>query len=166
MNDICERKPEFKKHHAHRLRLLIEKLESLPRKAFDFSMWASGKLQSEPQCGTTACAGGWATTIPVFRRAGLFLVNTSPHSDIQYANYDVLYSPEGKPDRERPFMYHEGHEAMAEVLGLTEDEACVFIPHGWDYGHVTRSSIVRRLKRLLRDKIHEAERLRGRKLNW
>lgn len=80
-----------------RLTKLAERLETLPRKAFNIDGWAGNrnphsysrhdiprealnafgnnlKEDLDPEkaisCGTTACACGWATTIPSFRRRG------------------------------------------------------------------------------------------------
>lgn len=41
--------------------------------SFDMGVWADNEKNGRPACGTRACAMGWATTIPSFRRAGLFL---------------------------------------------------------------------------------------------
>lgn len=71
-----------------RLTTLIEFMEKLPKSAnkhFDMSAWfrhigthSHGIMNNKPipanalkHCGTTACALGWAATIPAFRRAGL-----------------------------------------------------------------------------------------------
>lgn len=60
----------------NRLLKLAEFLETkVPRKQFDMRNWvgASWKGEKNLSCGTTACAMGWATTIPSFRRLGLRL---------------------------------------------------------------------------------------------
>jgi hypothetical protein len=61
-----------------RLLKLAELLESLPPERFDFSQYVgddySGK--SAQLCGSTACALGWATTMPNLRRLGLRLGRT------------------------------------------------------------------------------------------
>lgn len=54
-----------------RLLVLAEFLETkVPIEKFNLDTWASGELD---ECGTTACACGWATTIPEFAAAGLTL---------------------------------------------------------------------------------------------
>lgn len=63
--------------HAKRLLKLADFLEKLPRKRFDYATWVGDTwdgtpLQSE-SCGTTACALGWAATMPLFRRLGASL---------------------------------------------------------------------------------------------
>src|SRR5688572_7294928 len=59
--------------YAARLLRLAELLEALPRKRFNFTSWVGDDWRgaSDLSCGTTACALGWATTIPSLRRAGL-----------------------------------------------------------------------------------------------
>lgn len=50
-------------------------LEKLPRARFDYDTFVGKdwKGKKDLSCGTTACAIGWATTIPAFRKAGLRL---------------------------------------------------------------------------------------------
>lgn len=66
--------------HAKRLRLLADRLETVPPDQFDIDMWAGASPRPEPgkaptvgDCGTVACAVGWATTVPELSRAGLRL---------------------------------------------------------------------------------------------
>lgn len=65
------------KDHVFKRRLLklADFLDKLPRKRFDYSHWAGKDWggKSDLSCGTTACALGWATTIPSLRKAGLRL---------------------------------------------------------------------------------------------
>jgi hypothetical protein len=62
-----------------RLLKLAAFLEKLPRKRFDYGKWArwdstdAADLSGAPSCGTAACALGWATTMPAFRRLGLYM---------------------------------------------------------------------------------------------
>lgn len=66
-----------------RLEKLCDLLENLPRKRFDYSHWVGEDWQGKPDlsCGTTACALGWATTIPSLRRLGLRLYKAEDQSD-------------------------------------------------------------------------------------
>lgn len=67
-----------------RLERLCKLLDELPRKRFHYDTWVGPEWQGSPDlsCGTTACAGGWATTIPAFRRLGLRAVRRGEHNDI------------------------------------------------------------------------------------
>jgi hypothetical protein len=59
--------------YKSRLLKLADFLEKLPRKRFCFQ-WFVGldwKGADDLSCGTTACALGWATTMPTFKRLGL-----------------------------------------------------------------------------------------------
>jgi len=66
---------KLKNKKWNRILKLADFLESLPRKRFDFSIWVGNEWKGAPDlsCGTTACALGWATTLPLFRRLGLRL---------------------------------------------------------------------------------------------
>lgn len=59
----------------NRLLKLADFLAKLPRNRFDYNYWVGvdwgGK--QDLSCGTTACALGWAATMPTFRRLGLHL---------------------------------------------------------------------------------------------
>jgi hypothetical protein len=58
-----------------RLLVLAEFLETkVPWSRFDLGVW-SDKIGGPNECGTTACACGWGTTIAEFRVAGFRLVN-------------------------------------------------------------------------------------------
>lgn len=77
----------MKYYHKKRLLKLADFLENLPRENFDLDTWWSPaqshvnnftKFKKNPHfCGTTACAAGWACTIPSFKRAGLTVKTTS-----------------------------------------------------------------------------------------
>lgn len=61
-----------------RILMLADFVEKVKEERFDYHSWAGYEWAGDPKlsCGTTACALGWATTIPFFRRLGLHLVNT------------------------------------------------------------------------------------------
>jgi len=98
---------------------LIEFMESLPRSAnekFDMGAWVQhdGEDHEHPvgqivdaskdlkHCGTSACALGWATAVPSFRKAGL-KVWSNPHNvtELNLENFD----------------------AAAAFFGLTQDQS-------------------------------------------
>ena len=60
--------------NAHRLELVAKKLDENP--PFDFTIWIgqTWKGAEDLSCGTTACAIGWAATIPELYEAGLRIV--------------------------------------------------------------------------------------------
>lgn len=66
----------FKAYHARRLLKLANVLDDVPDNRFDMSTWGTPDFLEKPACGTSACALGWATTIPSLRdkrRCGLRL---------------------------------------------------------------------------------------------
>jgi hypothetical protein len=70
-------RPSFQ---AKRLLKLADFLEDIPRKHFDMGQYASKDPNGKGKfkCGTTACALGWATQIPAFRKLG-FKMNSKGH---------------------------------------------------------------------------------------
>lgn len=68
---------------------LADFLDTLPSKRFDFNTWVGDDWKGKPDlsCGTTACALGWAATIPAFRKRGLRLTMRGGYADVLYENY-------------------------------------------------------------------------------
>lgn len=61
--------------YKRRLLKLADFLYELPPTRFAYESWVGESWEGKPDlsCGTTACAFGWATTIPSFRKLGLRL---------------------------------------------------------------------------------------------
>ena len=61
--------------NKRRLEAVAKKLDALPRERFDYGQWVDHSWKGNPDlpCGASACALGWATTIPALRKAGLRL---------------------------------------------------------------------------------------------
>jgi hypothetical protein len=124
---------------VRRLRKLAAFLRELPRRKFDFGTWARDPGNPDPEhrikldphdCKTVACAAGWATCIPEFKRAGLRLRNGIPSM------------PSGAA----------GSHAMAEVLGIDEGIAQEYFASPYYYGgKVTPKKVARGLERLADD---------------
>lgn len=66
------------KNHVYKNRLLklADFLDNLLDEQFSFDRWVGNDWDQKANlsCGTSACALGWATTIPLFRKLGLRLV--------------------------------------------------------------------------------------------
>lgn len=64
---------QYKAVGLDRLSALATFLEKLPRERFDYTNWVGRdwKGKRDLSCGTSACALGWATTMPRFRKLGL-----------------------------------------------------------------------------------------------
>lgn len=67
-----------------RLLKLADFLEKLPPRKFAMRTWATAAKEGRPSCGTAACALGWATAIPAFYKAGLYLHPTPERLFHQY----------------------------------------------------------------------------------
>ena len=114
--------------NAEHLHLLAAELRQWPFEQFNFAVWVGDDWQGKPDfsCGTTACALGVATTMPIFQALGLKLVKS------RYgAGYVIV---EG---REPTHLYSGGeislidtslHSAMT-IFDLTREEAnYLFVP--------------------------------------
>jgi len=115
--------------NKNRLLKLADFLSTLPRNRFDFSNWVGKDWGGKPDlsCGTTACALGWATTIPSLRRAGLRLVHDE---QVDNQAYVTLNGQVGSWDD--PF--ESSQAAAKEVFGLDYDEfSFLFIPESFSY---------------------------------
>jgi hypothetical protein len=66
-----------------RLLKLADFLENLKPRQFNLATWtvSCGEKTDDAACGTVACACGWATTIPSFRRAGFRLARRLSWTD-------------------------------------------------------------------------------------
>lgn len=89
-----------------RLLKLADFLDALPPARFDYGVWVRSDWQgsSDLSCGTAACALGWATTIPEFRKMGLRLVR-------RFKSGVPVYKS------------REGASAAAAFFGVTDEEA-------------------------------------------
>lgn len=107
--------PEEIKESARRLLVLAEFLEKLPMARFDYQSWVGNdwKGKQDLSCGTTACALGWAATMPEFRALGLRIipqdvpwsrgvVGTDKHADPFLAAQDTFLLD----DVESTYLFH------------------------------------------------------------
>jgi len=101
-----------------RLLALADLLEKLPRRRFEYARWVgtSWKGKQDLSCGTTACALGWAATMPSLRRAGLRLMPSTEYADGFYHGVVALkgdrYATNSSP-----------YEAAKEVFAIDYAEA-------------------------------------------
>lgn len=77
--------------YKRRLLKLADFLSEFPPTRFSYESWVGEEWEGKPDlsCGTTACAFGWATTIPSFRKLGLQL-KKSPrenHAHVTIKNF-------------------------------------------------------------------------------
>lgn len=115
-----------------RLLKLASFLRTLPRKRFDYRWWVGDDWQGgkDLSCGTTACALGWATVIPEFRKKGLKL---------EFDEWDA-----GKVR----FGHREGLRAAEAFFGIHFNEAAsLFLPNG--DANATAKQVARKIERFV-----------------
>lgn len=113
-----------------RLLKLVDFLETadLPGE-FDMGSWSKEEENGRPKCGTAACAMGWATTIPSFRRAGLFLNEC------------------GDPE----FKGYTESQAAARFFGIENEQALnLFVYYNHEHrGTAARQAVARCIRHLI-----------------
>lgn len=107
--------------HARRLLLLARKLDRVPKRRFNFRFWVGDDWggAKDLSCGTSACALGWATTLPSLQRLGLSLIRKSDTNT--YGDVVLL-----RPGKRRL----DANGAAKAVFGLDKNGfERLFIPH-------------------------------------
>lgn len=70
--------------NKRRLHALIKFMDKVPAKRFTMDWFSNAgfnkQISLKSDCGASACALGWATAIPSFRRAGLRMIDAAPAS--------------------------------------------------------------------------------------
>jgi hypothetical protein len=122
------------KTHKRRLLKLATFLDELPENRFNYRHWVdkdTWKGKPDLSCGTTACALGWATTIPEFRNLGLRLCR----DEID------IGAVEGKLLNKRTRIRETFENAAERIFGLEYDEAH-FLFLGFFNGLKTKDNIL------------------------
>jgi hypothetical protein len=86
--------------NKERLLRLAEFLEKeVPKDRFYYNHWVGHDWRGmdDLSCGTTACALGWAATIPEFHEAGLRLLKGHKRVDGTYYGYVGVVNAQGTP---------------------------------------------------------------------
>ena len=103
-----------------RLLKLADQLDKVKRSQFDFTDFVGcpvdGKSPKEDlSCGTSACALGWAGSMPLFRRLGLKL---------EVERYvDAFYGPRMSIELQYKGDEHSVFEGASEIFAIDEDQA-------------------------------------------
>lgn len=126
--------------NKRRLLVLAEKLSTVPNNQFDITHWMDHTLHQalqegrEPPCGTSACAAGWAATIPAFREAGFTARCGGP----------VLRKNTGPGT-----LY--GDAALMKFFGLTQNQVdSVFYQEGYSETYlVTPKRVAAKIRRMV-----------------
>lgn len=100
-----------------RLLKLADFLQTVKPKRFDMGFFATGDLH---ECGTAGCALGWATMVPSFQKAGLYLDDgmsvrfkgSRVHDSFRVAEkfFDLT-----EREAENFFLRRENHETPKQV---------------------------------------------------
>lgn len=117
----------IKNEGLRRLGLVADLLESLPYDRFDYTRWVgeSWKGARDLSCGTTACALGWATTIPELSALGLYLV--SEEDNPMYSGWATEIGTVRIRGQENNMR--DSIDAAMRIFQLDEDEAAwLFTP--------------------------------------
>lgn len=140
----------MKKHHINRLEKLYTFLGTVNPKKFNFVSWAVSK-SGKPDvnvCGTTACALGWAGSMPEFRKRGLRL-EWDTYAGIAEAEVCL-------PANDGSGEYFYGEDAGAEFFGLSFREAWyLFIPDSCAAENMPLNEYRRRLRKFIDRKKRE-----------
>lgn len=132
-----------------RLLMLADYLETIPKKRFNLALWADGEfcgLSEEPshdKCGTAACAMGWASTLPAFRKAGLTLIKRTPNESLQPA-----YHARNDPSP------HFAWNAAVAFFGLKNISPAFWLFHGDAYPSKNKTqpkTVARRIRQFVAD---------------
>jgi hypothetical protein len=138
-----------------RLMKLHDLLSAIPDEKFELDNWAKrsptamglGRAKGkkvldftkaiQTDCGTTACACGWATTIPEFNALGFKMVDF--HNGHSSANGMIEFEMDG--------VYSRGISAAALFFEIDYDDASnLFIPSNYPYGQRDRQDVMKRIR--------------------
>lgn len=103
--------------YKNRLLKLADFLDTVPDERFNFRRWVSSNWDGKTPlhlCNTTACAFGWATAVPLFRKLGLRLGIIRDGAAVVYLVQEGLPGPYDGTDA--------AQSAAHEVFGLDHKE--------------------------------------------
>jgi hypothetical protein len=113
-----------------RLLKLAAFLRTLPRRRFNYGHWVGDDWAGaqDLSCGTTACALGWAATMPTFRRLGLSL------------------TPVGEPGLKG--VAGGAFDAAAQLFGLHGEQYSLFAPD-YEEEDATPKQVARKIEQFV-----------------
>ena len=134
-----------------RLLKLADFLDTVPRNKFDIGRWFSpvgegavfpvGEIPVVGACNTTACAAGWATTIPTFKRAGLHLEPSERYGVDGETGLVVMIPAYGDLRTQL---------ALEAFFGLPGRLAeFIFMPIGYRNGYATPKEVAKKIRRVV-----------------
>lgn len=116
--------------YKRRLLKLADFLDQLPEERFYYARWVGSDWEGKANlsCGTTACALGWATTIPAFRRLGLRLIKDPWSGTIVTMKY---YDYINNASADAANVIFGLSRVEFEYLFIPSNESCTILP---EYG--------------------------------
>lgn len=114
--------------NKERLLLLADFLEKLPEERFDYVSWVGHNWRGKQDlsCQTTACALGWAATIPEFRAAGLGLSYLSGYPFSKQGYVCLVGDPPAWDVVQANFF---ATRAACRIFDISSRQAsCLFVP--------------------------------------
>lgn len=132
--------------YKRRLLKLADFLQELPRKRFDYGHWVGDNWggAADLSCGTTACAWGWATTIPLFRKLGLRLKYRTKNSIAAYVGMIEV-----------PKKFDTPSAAASRILDLAYNEYLKLFVPGHDKTlsyHATPKQVAKHIRNFVASK--------------
>lgn len=152
-----------------RLTKLADFLAGLPDKRFDLNKWGyTPNIDSEEfhpeegpvdfnevthKCGTTACAMGWAASMPEFRKEGLRLEVRSSTSWLDGEDigaWSINYYKRDRVNGGRD-LNSEGFEAAARFMHITHSQSeYLFGPDSYYEDAMDRKNVIKRIRDFVR----------------
>lgn len=133
--------------NTQRLKTLADFLLTVPEKQFDIEIW-----HRENECGTVACAAGWACTIPEFNAAGLRLMSEAAGLKHVLGSEDSEYSyPVFDPQDGTEIDSHE--QALKEFFAISYDLVdAIFFSGGYLHNRAaTPQAVANKIYSILED---------------
>lgn len=140
--------------YKNRLLKLADFLDKLPKNRFDYCTWVGDDWEGKKDlsCGTTACALGWATTIPAFRKLGLRMIRYNSGAGgvcLKKQEHNII-------DSYDDFVYSLA--AGKKIFGLDDIEfEYIFVPADYNFdkkpgNNATPKQVAKHIRKFVKEK--------------
>lgn len=132
---------QLTKKHVEAWKRLKKILKKVPRRQFNIDTWVATyegegtpwKGAKDFSCGTSGCAGGWATTDPWFRRRGL--------------KFESVVKRGGQVD---DYLFRD--DKLAEIFGVPDTDPETDEPSPFfDFSLTTPKKFIKRIDKILEE---------------
>ena len=132
----------------NRLTKLKNRLNDVDYDDFNMEHWAEYIVNGKPACGTSACALGWATTVPSLRRAGMRLMLRKSMNGFQKSK--IFVGIKGK-HYTRLIPNKESLKTAQEIFRIDERQAIhIFLESLNDKGMLGIENTIKRIDSVIR----------------